>query len=370
MASAINYYPNQISVEHSRFMGNQLPSKPMGHHYPTHSLNDIQYHQLPTMNQYSYYPQVSSTRNDIPAAAAVPPNAHPLPIIPVQPNVQSYFANNNNMNGNGYPPLNNFHHHSQSMLLPAHHAPPPPPPPGLLFNNNNNNNGYQNNIPIMQPPAQINAAKSEKVNGGVSQVLDYDIKLMSEFFVKNAYIAFGTSASLINENSGSNQTADIFIKGIHSVLNATRLPSVSIFLAIDYLFKYIDKLSAGIESIGGNTVNVIYQNSMIAFILANKFNDDKTFTNKSWSQATGMDIQLINEYERTWLNVFEWSLFDDKFMLYEDLAFAFKMYCQDYVKSTTPQLPSIQHATNSMYHLPSPSSTNNYTCLLYTSRCV
>lgn len=110
---------------------------------------------------------------------------------------------------------------------------------------------------------------------------------------------------------------DVFTKGVSSVLNATRLPSVTIFMALDFLCKYISKLPAGVEAVGGDSVNVIYQNLMIALVLANKFNDDKTFTNKSWSHATGMELSVINQFERDWLAVFEWRLFDDNFVLFE-----------------------------------------------------
>ncbi|CCD26863.1 Clg1p NDAI_0I02950 [Naumovozyma dairenensis CBS 421] len=262
-------------------------------------------------------------------------------------------------------------------------APPPPPqplnllppPPGLIYNNNNPPPIDQTqfsapllppiNKNIMEPQVQIQIQSpqqqqqqqqdQQQVNGGVSQVLDYDIMIMSEFFAKHAFLAFSTNHSKLNSDSNSIETSQIFIKGIYSVLNATRLPSVSIFLAIDYLFKYIDKINNNLASIGGNTVNVIYQNSMIAFVLANKFNDDKTFTNKSWAQATGMDIKIINEYERNWLQAFQWKLFDDKFILYEDFNKTFNYFVNERKNTViTPPVPLLPS-------LPSPSSIqNNY----------
>lgn len=250
----------------------------------------------------------------------------------------------------GYPSNQYF-----NQQIPSHHRAPSIfqqntqqqpiilPPPGMI---------YGDNIPnqqIVAPPVQSQPqpqVTEEKVNGGVSEVLDYDISLMSEYIVKSAYIAFGMESALVNKEKDVTlqQNVDLFMKGIESVLNATRLPSITVFLALDYLFKYLDKLPNGTKSIGGNTLHIIYQNTMVAFILANKFNDDKTFTNKSWSQATGMDNMLINEFERTWLDVFDWKLYDDKFIFYDDFAYSFEIFCQE--KQNSIPLPNAQTMVN------------------------
>lgn len=206
--------------------------------------------------------------------------------------------------------------------------------------------------PLAQPPAQ------EQVNGGVSHVLDYDVELMTRFVMKNAYFAFRTEEQ-------SEEYAVLFHKGVSSVLNATRFPSVTIYLALDYLFKYIGKLSAGPSSIGGSAINVIYQNTMVAFILANKFNDDKTFTNKSWSQATGMDIETINDYEREWLKVFDWKLYSDKFVLYPEFVAAYQGFQEESIlqQHLLQQQQQQQQQPVLQPQLP-PTSTNH---LLYSS---
>lgn len=203
--------------------------------------------------------------------------------------------------------------------------------------------------PVLPPlTTEEPAARDEYVNGGVNQFLDYDLDLVADFVVKNAYAAFGTDSNTIIREANSTQTVELFTNGVSSVLNATRLPSVTIFLALDLLNKYISKLPEGCESIGGKSVNVIYQNTMIAFVLANKFNDDKTFTNKSWTQATGMTLSSINDYEREWLQAFEWRLFQDKFVLYEKLVHSFEVFCQE---KRCPSPPNL---------LPTPHTTDNY----------
>lgn len=274
-----------------------------------------------TINPYGYYQQQ--------------PMQHPVqqPVHPMA-HQQSYFNQ-----GLVPPPIQHHPHacHRHTCSFPQATL----PPMGMFY-------GVPP-APILPPLAiEEPVAREESVNGGVNQFLDYDLDLISDFVVKNAYIAFGTDASTIIRETNSTENIDLFTKGVSSVLNATRLPSVTIFLAIDLLHKYISKLPQGIESLGGKSVNVIYQNTMIALVLANKFNDDKTFTNKSWTQATGMTLNSVNDYEKEWLEVLEWRLFQDKFTSYEKLSHSFELFCQD---KRCPSPPNL---------LPTPHSTDNY----------
>lgn len=263
-------------------------------------------------------------------------HSHSLNLLPSlnHPAHQRHYSQNQIMN---MIPLQN------SLFPPVMENPCPimAAPPMMLQQENSIHHQHVQVPPQMPPPQQ--QPPQQQVNGGVSHMLDYDVETMTRFVMKNAFFAFRTT---MNQNEENNT---LFHKGISSVLNATRLPSVTIYLAIDYLFKYISKLPEGPDSIGGNSINVVYQNTMIAFILANKFNDDKTFTNKSWSQATGMSIETINEYERDWLKVFEWKLYSDKFILYPEFVAAFKGFQEEGMQQAIQ--PQMQ---------PRPTSTNNF----------
>lgn len=264
-------------------------------------------------------------------------------------------SNQASMNAYGYypppPPLQNPQQFYHQPVLPhpktTHHRqasgflPNNLPPLGMYYANGQA--PVQARAPVLPPPVIQEPTHEEQVNGGVNQFLDYELDMMSDFVVKNAYISFGCDLG-----GKSTQSMDLFVKGVSSVLNATRLPSVTIFLALDLLSKYIDRLPEGIESIGGDSVNVIYQSTMMAFVIANKFNDDKTFTNKSWTQATGMPLSSVNEFERKWLKVFDWKLFDDKFVSYEDYSQTFEVFCQE---KRCPSPPNL---------LPTPHSSDNY----------
>ncbi|GAV28743.1 hypothetical protein PMKS-002218 [Pichia membranifaciens] len=150
-------------------------------------------------------------------------------------------------------------------------------------NNNNNNNNDANNQP----------------NGGVASVLDYDLDQMVKFL---SWVAFG-----LVKKSMSPSLA--FQKSISSVLSATRLPKSTLLLAINYLSnKMDDDLSSSSAYIHCNE-DEIFKILITALILSNKFNDDKTFRNKSWSDATNLPLLEINKLERSWLMDCNYELF-------------------------------------------------------------
>ena len=180
----------------------------------------------------------------------------------------------------------------------------------ILSNNNNNNNN--NNM----------------VNGGVSQILDYDIKLMSDFIIKCSLIAFDNPL-LYNLCYTDNDIAN-FSNNIISVLDATRLPKITLLQSLDILFKYLNNvvLSSNSQRLD-ISIHSIYKHTIISFILANKFNDDRTFTNKSWSQASAIPLSDINLLERNWLSVLQWRLFDDKFSSYQILSDSYDFFIKE-----------------------------------------
>ncbi|KAI5958890.1 CLG1 [Candida theae] len=54
--------------------------------------------------------------------------------------------------------------------------------------------------------------------------------------------------------------------------------------------------------------NVRLVNLVVGFALANKFNDDNTFTNRSWSTASGVAVEELNREEKQWLEDIKWGL--------------------------------------------------------------
>ncbi|KAF9406699.1 hypothetical protein BGZ94_002985 [Podila epigama] len=104
------------------------------------------------------------------------------------------------------------------------------------------------------------------------------------------------------------QPTPIFRKFSLDVLSATLLSPSVILLAL----KYIQKLMANLQStnkIVNTGDGAEYRFFTGALILANKFLDDNTFTNKTWADITGMKIKDINHLEMQFLSGIDFRLF-------------------------------------------------------------
>ena len=178
------------------------------------------------------------------------------------------------------------------------------PPPGLGISN-------------MRSSSQQQQQQQNKVVGGVCEVLDYEISHMTHFVVEHSLITCGkidSSTSLKNgsisdDNNGI--SSHVFKKGCEYVLSATRLPKVTIYMALNYLHNYIHgKYGEDHESFD---YDFIYQNLVVSLILANKFNDDKMFANKTWATASGIELKILNKLEIDFLKQLDYNLNDVSF---------------------------------------------------------
>lgn len=150
--------------------------------------------------------------------------------------------------------------------------------------------------PLMPQPmiaAVMAPVEDTTVNGGINLVLEYDLNSMSTF------ISWCTFGMLKQHKNPSKE----FEKLVLSVLFATRLPKSTIIIALEYMNQRFSN-----KSFDDLIELEIFVKLTIALILANKFNDDNTFTNRSWCGATGLKIELINKEERTWLQECNWQL--------------------------------------------------------------
>lgn len=94
---------------------------------------------------------------------------------------------------------------------------------------------------------------------------------------------------------------DPLVARITSVLDATRLPKLSVLLGMTYLARRrrCDAISGGM--LARVNEDSIFLYVIVALVVANKYNDDNTFTNRLWLNATGIDIAVLNKTEREWL---------------------------------------------------------------------
>ncbi|GJJ76318.1 hypothetical protein EMPS_08677 [Entomortierella parvispora] len=104
------------------------------------------------------------------------------------------------------------------------------------------------------------------------------------------------------------QPKPMFRKFCLDVLSATLLSPSVILLSL----KYIRKLMLNLKS-SNKIVNTgdgaEYRFFTGALILANKFLDDNTFTNKTWADITGMKIKDVNHLEMQFLSGIDFRLF-------------------------------------------------------------
>lgn len=145
--------------------------------------------------------------------------------------------------------------------------------------------------PFVAPPPVYKP--DSQVSGGINSQLEYEPSDMSAFI---CWCVFGMF------NQARNPTKE-FENVVVSILYATRLPKSSIIIALEYLNQRYSS-----ASVGHLQEDEIFVKLVVAFMLANKFNDDNTFTNRSWSGATGLDIKLLNSEESAWLKAVNWQL--------------------------------------------------------------
>lgn len=210
----------------------------------------------------SYYSQQAPAPASAPAYGYYHPHQQP-PQQPQQP-LYDYYDEYS-----GHPIIHNYHHY---MAAPLPLMAPPAPP-------------------VHVPPAPL--PDHPPVSGGISQVLDYDISTMANFI---SWCGYGMLKQL-------RPALAEFKSLLVSVLYATRLSRSTIIVALEYINQRFcsHEISEMLES-------DIFSKIVTSMVLANKFNDDNTFTNRSWCGATGLLIESLNLEERSWLKEMKWQL--------------------------------------------------------------
>ncbi|RCI05569.1 hypothetical protein CU098_001226 [Rhizopus stolonifer] len=105
----------------------------------------------------------------------------------------------------------------------------------------------------------------------------------------------------------ANRTSSAFKKFCKQVLTATQLSESVILLGLKYIAMLLQS-NPSIQGAAGSE----YRLFTVALMLGNKFLDDNTFTNKTWSKVTGMKVKDLNMMELEFLNVLGFQLFVQK----------------------------------------------------------
>ncbi|WBW73317.1 cyclin-like protein involved in autophagy Clg1 [Schizosaccharomyces osmophilus] len=188
-------------------------------------------------------------------------------------------------------------------------------------------NCYDPNVCNVAPPAGqrispqyqagSNAMDQDDLSntGGVSANLDYKMDQMVEYLsimTCKLYARFLNNARMHSLATSLPNLVFSFRKFVLQVLTSTRLPRASCLLALSYISDRLDAASQSSEFLNQWTKETpFFQICALltsALILANKYLDDNTFTNQSWSQVTGFRTQLLNKFEQDWLVSMSWNL--------------------------------------------------------------
>ncbi|KAL1917296.1 uncharacterized protein VTP21DRAFT_4952 [Calcarisporiella thermophila] len=166
-------------------------------------------------------------------------------------------------------------------------APPPPPPP---------------------PPTQsINIEPA--IN--IPQLADFASSMVYAMWhtrrpsVTSLYMPEGSTMNSSHSNSDSSSSpSHAFKKFCTQTLTATQLSESVVLLSLKYIAKLLQSNPA-IQGAEGSE----YRLFTVALMLANKFLDDNTYTNKTWSDLTGLRLFELNIMEIEFLDVLRFRLF-------------------------------------------------------------
>ncbi|CAH6722220.1 hypothetical protein CLIB1444_08S04566 [[Candida] jaroonii] len=295
-------------------------NRPSSHYFPMN-------HPQPTSSHY--LPPSSQSQNQ-PVQVLQPTMVGMIPPPPPPQQHQMIQQNNYMPNLMMAPQMNH--------VLPIHYQIPPILHQQPMMT-------LQNQIPIQMPPNHQNHMQGGQLNnqfppqnndnavtGGINSVLEYDLPTMSTFL---SWCTFG----MLKQNR--NPTKD-FENLINSVLIATRLPKSTIIIALEYLNQRFSK-----KEIDSLNESEIFIRLIVALILGNKFNDDNTFTNRSWCGATGLEIELINSEEKIWLKEINWELnvvnFESNILTLEE---CWKTWLDKYTNESLPSSPNFFNYNN------------------------
>lgn len=161
----------------------------------------------------------------------------------------------------------------------------------------------------------IEGANEDKIIGGVSAKLDYDMEQMTGFVCEMSQGMYAILQSpiciadvdIVRSIQPGCSVNPTFRKWVSQVLCSTRLPSATILLSLHYLSIRMRKLSDGAGSYRAAD-GQIYRLLTLALLLGSKFLDDNTFINRSWSEVSGIKVAELNRLETEWLIAIKFDL--------------------------------------------------------------
>ncbi|KAI9269204.1 cyclin-domain-containing protein [Phascolomyces articulosus] len=141
----------------------------------------------------------------------------------------------------------------------------------------------------------------------------------------------------------------------HKVLKATQISCACVVLSLYYIHR-LRSAYPSIRASIGSEVRLF----TTALILANKFLDDNTFTNKTWSDVSSIPVRELNIMEMEFLSALNYNIY-----IHHQQFFAWVTQCQHWVSLMTEQhhRPIKMPARLSIKSLSSSTTSIYPTCL-------
>ncbi|CAL1696819.1 unnamed protein product [Somion occarium] len=98
-----------------------------------------------------------------------------------------------------------------------------------------------------------------------------------------------------------------FVRFMQKLLETTQVSQSVIVLSLRYIYRLKER-NRFTHGQGGSE----YRVAVAALMLANKFVDDNTYTNKTWSEVSGIALEELNKMEREFLMGIDFSLYVDE----------------------------------------------------------
>ncbi|KAF8168524.1 cyclin-domain-containing protein [Crassisporium funariophilum] len=143
-----------------------------------------------------------------------------------------------------------------------------------------------------------------------------------------------------------------FMQFMQKLLETTQVSQSVIVLSLHYIHRLKERNQCTPAQSGSE-----FRIAVTGLMMANKFLDDNTYTNKTWSEVSGIELEEINRMEREFLFGVDFNLYVDKFTydawlnLLKGLVMAVERDSKRFHKSRNPVHRSRLATAN--YHHPS-----------------
>lgn len=143
-----------------------------------------------------------------------------------------------------------------------------------------------------------------------------------------------------------------FVQFLQKLLETTQVSQSVIVLSLHYIFRLKERNRFTPAQSGSE-----FRIAVAALMMANKFLDDNTYTNKTWSEVSGIDLEEINRMEREFLLGVDFNLYVDKptyeswLNLLKGLVSAKERDCQRFRKTRRSLAPGPSSSMSPRYKM-------------------